>query len=120
VLEELLPYRPLPVKLLEEHLDGIAGAGPGPPPQGEIARGCLNRAVGRMVQRAEVLRAAAGLLVNNSGGPATLWRELKGALGSLEEILLFLGRKINASLLGDYRCLRGWWTQADGMLFAPG
>lgn len=116
VVEELLPYRALEVKVLQEHLDQIVSSGPDPPQLPVKTREVLSRAVERFVQRAEVLKAAAGLKIEHCQSPAALWKELRTALGDLESILRFLGRQIKASLLGDYRCLRGWWTFAQGLL----
>jgi len=37
---------------------------------------------------------------------AQLWTELRGCVGSAEQMLRFLAQSCKASLLGDYVCLR--------------
>ena len=114
VLEDLLPYRALSVPMVEKFLNAKAQSGRDPPAVPVKTQGALNRAAGVLNQRAGVLRAAAGLVIKQDR--QTLWQGLIGAFDNLEAILLFLGRKINGSLLGDYQCLRGWWTFHRGLV----
>lgn len=103
-----LPYRPLEVERLQAYLDQKAevGSGPDPPPQAAEA-GCLQRAWIRLCSRMEPLRQAFGQLVPVAVVRAgQLWLELRRAMASLSQILLWLAQTRKISLLGDYRCLR--------------
>ena len=46
------------------------------------------------------------MLPASLSSPSQLWLELRRALGSLQQILHWLGQMRNTSLLGDYRCLQ--------------
>ena len=103
-----LPYRPLEVERLQGGFDAQAEVGTGlyPPPE-PIEAGCLQRAWKRLLTRVDRLKDAFGqMLPAELEGAEQLWKELRRTVGSAEDILRFLARNCNCSLLGDYRCLR--------------
>ena len=77
------------------------------PPPGTIEAGCLKRAWKRFLTRVNRLKDSFGqMLPAELEGAEQLWRELRRTVGSAEDILRFLARNCNCSLLGDYLCLR--------------
>jgi hypothetical protein len=103
-----LPYRPLEVKRLQGAFDAQAEVGTGlDPPPGTIEAGCLQRAWKRFLTRVDRLKDAFGqMLPAELESAEQLWKELRRTVGSVEDILRFLARNCNCSLLGDYACLR--------------
>ena len=103
-----LSYRPLEVHRLQAHFDGQAKVSCGlDPPPGTIETGCLQRAWKRFLTRVDRLKVAFGqMLPAELEDAAQLWIELRRTVGSAEDILRFLARNCNCSLLGDYACLR--------------
>jgi hypothetical protein len=103
-----LSYRPLEVVRLQTHFDGQAKVSCGlDPPPGTIETGCLQRAWKRFLTRVDRLKVAFGqMLPAELKDAAQLWKELRRTLGSAEDILRFLARNCNCSLLGNYACLR--------------
>lgn len=103
-----LTYRPLEVERLQAHFDAQAkvSCGLDPPPEA-IEAGCLQRAWKRFLTRVNRLKDTFGqMLPAELEGAEQLWKELRRTVGSAEDILGFLGRNCNGSLLGDYACLR--------------
>ena len=103
-----LSYRPLEVDRLQTHFDGQAkvSCGLDPPPEA-IEAGCLKRAWKRFLTRVESLKDAFGqILPAELHSAEELWKELRRAVGSAENILHFLAQSCKRSLLGDYACLR--------------
>lgn len=93
-----LPYRPLEVERLQGAFD--------PPPE-PIEAGCLQRAWNRFLTRVKVLPDAFGqILPAELHTPQQLWKALRRAVGSAEDLLRFLAQHCQRSLLGDYACLR--------------
>jgi hypothetical protein len=107
--EHFLPYRALPVALLEKHFDAQANPGQRPePPATEKEKGCLKRAVARFKQRVGPLKAKLGQIVSAvKPSPAQLWNLLRRQ-SNLPAILLQLAKPFNTSLLHDYLCLLPW------------
>ncbi len=110
--DSLPPYRPVPLDQLEAAFDERSGvpkqaqAEPLPPP-GVAGQGALKRAWDRFRHRIETLRAYCGQRLPAVLNSATaLWIGLRRNLGSVRDILTFLGVHHRASLLGDYLCLR--------------
>jgi hypothetical protein len=103
-----LPYRPLEAHRLEAFLDQQVGLGCGPgPPLSLTEAGCLERAWSRFQKRSGSLQQAFGqLLPALLAGPADLWKEIRRSLATLSNILLWLAKTRNISLLGDYACLK--------------
>lgn len=103
-----LPYRALEGQRMEAFFNAQAEAGTGPdPPPGQLEAGYLRRAWTRFQTRVSTLKEAFGLLIPSAiSGAAQLWKALRLAKGSLENILAFLVQTRNTSLLGEYRCLR--------------
>ena len=102
-----LSYRPLEVDRLQTHFDGQAkvSCGLDPPPE-PIEAGCLQRAWKRFLTRVEVLKNAFGQMLPAELNTAEqLWKELRRAVGSAEQMLRFLAQSGKRSLLGDYVCL---------------
>ena len=103
-----LTYRPLEVPRLQGFFDAQAEVRCGlDPPPGRLEAGCLDRAWNRFLTRVRVLQDTFGQMI--LAGPHTalqLWKELRLAVGSAEEMLRFLARSCKRSLLGDYACLR--------------
>jgi hypothetical protein len=103
-----LTYRPLAVERLQGFFDTQAKVSCGlDPPPGLIEAGCLDRAWNRFLTRANVLQDTFGQMI--PAGPSTgtqLWKELRLAVGSAEEMVRFLAQSCKRSLLGDYACLR--------------
>jgi len=106
--ECFLPYRSVPVDRLQGHFDVKAGIGSGPgPPPSEKEAGCLKRAWSRFAARSVPLRQLCGqLLPASMPSIEHLWMEMRRAMGSLKEILQWLARTRNTSLLGDFACLK--------------
>jgi hypothetical protein len=105
--DTMLPYRAVGVELLEGWLDAVH-RGRDPPAVTEVERGCLERAATRFVQRIPSLTTILGQMVRAIRPTAqALWTELR-KLGRLTNILRLLSEKFKTSLLGDYRCLKGW------------
>jgi hypothetical protein len=103
-----LTYRPLEVHRLQGFFDAQAKASSGldPPPE-PIEAGCLQRAWQRWGTRVAILKNALGQMLPDCARTAPeLWRALRQALGSAEQILRFLAQSSKRSLLGDYLCLR--------------
>ena len=103
-----LPYRPLEVDRLQGAFDAQAEVGTGldPPPE-PIEAGCLQRAWNRFLTRVKVLPDAFGqILPAELHTPPQLWKALRRAVGSAEDLLRFLAQHCQRSLLGDYACLR--------------
>jgi len=103
-----LTYRPIEVDRLQAYFDGQAKVSSGlDPPPGTIEAGCLKRAWKRFLTRVNRLKDSFGqMLPAELEGAEQLWRELRRTVGSAEDILRFLARNCNCSLLGDYLCLR--------------
>ena len=103
-----LTYRPLEVDRLQGFFDTQAEVRCGlDPPPGPIEAGCLDRAWNRFLTRVNVLQDTFGQML--PAGPHTgaqLWKELRLAVGSAEEMVRFLAQSCKRSLLGDYACLR--------------
>ena len=74
-----LPYRAVPVPLLEKHFDAQANPGQLPePPATENERGCLKRAWARFQQRVAPLRATLGQMIRSvKPSAAQLWNQLR-------------------------------------------
>ena len=106
--ECFLPYRSVPVDQLQKHFDRKAGIGSGPdPPPSQKEAGCLKRAWSRFTARLSPLRQLCGqLLAASLPSVEHLWTEMRRAMGSLEQMLQWLARTRNTSLLGDYACLK--------------
>jgi len=102
-----LSYRPLEVERLQAHFDGQAKVSCGlDPPPDAIEAGCMQRAWKRFLTRAEVLSNAFGQMLPVELPTAQeLWKELRRAVGSTEQMLRFLAQSCKRSLLGDYVCL---------------
>ena len=103
-----LSYRPLEVDRLQAHFDGQAkvSCGLDPPPEA-IEAGCLARAWKRFLTRVNCLKEAFGqILPAELHSAEELWKELRRAVGSAEDMLRFLAQSCKRSLLGDYDCLR--------------
>lgn len=103
-----LPYRSVEGPRLEAFFNAQAGIRSGPdPPPGPLEAGCLRRAWTRFQTRVSHLKEAFGLLIPSViTGAAHLWKQMRLAKPTLEDILRFLQQSRNISLLGDYRCLR--------------
>lgn len=103
-----LTYRPLAVERLQGFFDAQAGVSTGlDPPPGLVEAGCLQRAGDRFLTRVNIRRDAFGQILPSELPTAPqLWKELRRAVGSAEEMLRFLARHCQRSLLGDYACLR--------------
>ena len=106
--ESFLPYRPVPTNRVEGFFDNKAGIGSGPDPPPSIKEaGCLKRAWSRLSARSDALRQHCGQLLPASiAHTVDLWKGIRQAMGSLQEILQWLARTRNTSLLGDYACLK--------------
>jgi hypothetical protein len=106
--ESFLPYCPVPTDRMQASLDQKAGIGAGPdPPPSQKEAGCLKRAWSRLAARSVPLRQLCGqLLAASIASTEDLWIEIRRAMGSLREILQWLAKTRNTSLLGDYACLK--------------
>jgi hypothetical protein len=105
--DDMLPYRSVPVKLVQKAFDARANDS-GPPAVTEKEKGCLVRAWHSFSQHVTVLGAVLGQMIKPVKPNATeLWKQLKQQ-GNLEVILLRLAHPFNTSLLRDYRCLQPW------------
>jgi len=103
-----LPYRAVGVERVEAFFNEQAefGTGPDPPPS-ELEAGCLRRAWARFQARVPVMKEALGLLLDIVPDKVgALWKQMRLAKGTLEDILRYLGQWHKRSLLGDYQCLR--------------
>ena len=107
--DHFLPYRAVPVPLLEAHFDAQANPGQlSPPPTTEKEKGCLKRAWARFKQRVGPLKARLGQMIRSlKPSAAQLWNQLRRK-SNLPAILLLLAKPFNTSLLGDYLCLLPW------------
>ncbi len=105
--DDLLPYRSVPVKLVEKHFDARANGTPEPAAT-ENEKGCLKRAWARFKGRVEPLIAVLGQIVEKVKPNATaLWQQLRRG-SNLPQILYRLAEPFKTSLLGDYLCLKAW------------
>lgn len=107
--DHFLPYRAVPVPLVERHFD--AQTNPGEveePPATETEKGCLKRAWARFEQRVAPLQAKLGQIVSAiKPSAAQLWNQLRRQ-SNLRAILRQLAKPFNTSLLHDYLCLVPW------------
>ena len=105
--DDLLPYRAVPVPLVEKHFDALANGTPKPAAT-EKEKGCLKRAWASFSGRIEPLIALLGQMIRPvKPCAATLWCQLR-QWGNLPAILAQLAEPFKTSLLGDYRCLKSW------------
>ena len=105
--DDLLPYRAVPVPLVEKHFDALAQGTP-PPAATEKEKGCLKRAWARFTGRVDALLTVLGQMIAAVKPSAiTLWKQLR-LRGNLPTILLQLAEPFKTSLLGDYLCLKPW------------
>jgi hypothetical protein len=105
--DDLLPYRAVPVPLVEKHFDALANETP-PPPATEMEKGCLKRAWASFSGRIEPLIALLGQMISRvKPCAAKLWSEMR-RWGNLPAILLRLAEPFKTSLLRDYLCLKPW------------
>lgn len=105
--DDLLPYRPVPVPLVEKHFDAQAQGTP-PPTATEKEKGCLKRAWARFTGRVDALVTVLGQMITAvKPSASTLWKQLR-QWGNLPKILLQLAEPYKTSLLGDYLCLNPW------------
>jgi hypothetical protein len=103
--DTFLPYRPVGTGLVEGWCDAVF-LGRAPPKATEKEKGCLERALTRLIQRIPSLTEVLGQMVTTLSPTATqVWTQLR-KLGKLSTILRLLAEKFKTSLLGDYRCLR--------------
>ena len=105
--DDVLPYRPLPVPVLEAGFDQGSEERREPSHPSAVVEGCLRRAWQRFAStsRRHSLTAFFGQRLALTDNAPDLWQALRKAVGSLKamlEELAYDGR----SLLGDYRCLR--------------
>ena len=107
--DHFLPYRSVPVPLVQQYFDAQAGVGSSQEPLlTENEKGCLKRAWNRFGQRIAALAAVLGQMVQiRFRVPKPFWSALR-RWGNLSEILLRLAQPFNTSLLADYLCLRPW------------
>ena len=103
-----LPYRILKVASLQKANDERAGIGTGLDPRPTLLEtGAIERAWTRFSSRKELLQEAFGQFVSSAIGCALdLWKQIRQAKGSLENIQVYLSTTHHRSLLGDYRCLK--------------
>ena len=105
--DDLLPYRAVPVPLVNKHFDAQAMGTP-PPAATEKEKGCLKRAWARFNGRVDALVTVLGQMIKAVKPNAiTLWQQLR-RWGNLPNILLQLAVPFKTSLLGDYLCLKPW------------
>ena len=105
--KDSLPYRAMPVTLVEKHFDAKANATEQPPAT-EKEKGCLNRAWTRFNGRVDALLAVLGQMISDvKPNGCELWNQLRRQ-SNLEGILLLLADPFKTSLLHDYRCLKPW------------
>lgn len=103
-----LSFRPLEVARLQGGFDAQAEVGTGldPPPE-PVEAGCWQRAWHRFLTRVKVLQNAFGQILPAELPTAQqLWQALRRGVGSAEQMLRFLARHCQRSLLGDDVCLR--------------
>jgi hypothetical protein len=107
--DRFLPYRAVPVPLVQQHFDAQANPNETKePPATQKEKGCLKRAWARFKQRVAPLSATLGQMIRPvKPTAAQLWNQLRRQ-GNLAAILLHLARPFNTSLLHDYLCLRPW------------
>ena len=112
--DDCLPYRPVPVLLVEQYFDAEANPAQTPEPSAtEKEKGCLKRACARFKQRVAPLCAALGQMIAAvKPTAAQLWNQLRRT-SNLAAILRQLARPFNTSLLHDYLCLRPWSGGVD-------
>ena len=117
--DNMLPYRAVPVPLLEQDFDARSGHGESPTTT-ENEAGCLKRAWRRFVQRGTTFVILLGQMMQFASREAKpIWNQLR-RWGNLPIILLQLARLFNTSLLHDYRCLLPWRARIpDLSRFAP-
>ena len=112
--DQMLPYRPVSVALVEGNFDTRSGGQPEEAELTEKESDCLKRAWHRFTQRLNALTSVLGQMMQIRLSDAKLiWIQLR-RLGNLREILKLLGRKFKTSLLGDYRCLQPWKPKPEG------
>ena len=105
--DDLLPYRAVPVPLVEKHFDAQANGTPKPAAT-EKEKGCLKRAWASFRGQTELLIALLGQMIRPvKPCAANLWFQLR-RWGNLPAILAQLAEPFKTSLLGDYRCLKPW------------
>ena len=105
--DKMLPYRPIPVPLVEKHFDALANATP-PPAATPKEKGCLKRAWACFTGRVGALCAVLGQMIEAVQPSATaLWKQLR-QWGNLPTILRQLSEPFKTSLLRDYLCLKPW------------
>jgi hypothetical protein len=114
LLAHFLPYRPVPVSLVEKYFDAQVNPGQSQePPVTEKEAGCLKRAWIRFDQRMTALAAVLGQMLQiRVCAPKPFWLALR-RLGNLPDILLRLANPFNTSLLHDYLCLRPWTNSSS-------
>jgi len=114
--DEMPPYRPVKVDVLEEHFDAEAGVPCEQPqaPRTVKTNDCLKRAWRRFTRRLDALTSLLGQMMQIRASDAKLiWKQLR-RLGNLREILRLLSWKFKTSLLGDYQCLKPWSPRPPG------
>ena len=105
--DDYLPYRAVPVRLVEKHFDAKAN-GTAEPTATEKEKGCLKRAWTRFSGRIDALLAVLGQMIRSVKPSATeFWSQLRRQ-GNLKAILFLLGDSFKTSLLGDYLCVKPW------------
>jgi len=105
--DDLLPYRAVPVPLVEKHFDAQANGTPLPAAT-EKEKGCLQRAWTRFTGRVEALLAVLGQMIQTvKPGASALWNQLR-RWGNLPQMLRQLASPFKTSLLHDYLCLQPW------------
>ena len=107
--DHFLPYRAVPVPLVQRHFDAQANPRQAEEPTTtETEKGCLKRAWARFQQRVAPLKAKLGQIVSAvKPNAAQLWNQLRRK-SNLSQILLQLAKPFNTSLLHDYLCLVPW------------
>jgi hypothetical protein len=107
--DHFLPYRPVPVSLVQKYFDAQVDPGQSQePPATEKEVGCLKRAWNRFGQRMSALAAVLGQMLQiRTSAPKPFWSALR-RWGNLTDILLQLASPFNTSLLHDYLCLQPW------------
>ena len=112
--DRFLPYRPVPVPLVQTHFDAQANLKQATePPATEKEKGCLKRAWARFKQRVAPLSATLGQMIRPvKPTAAQLWNQLRRQ-SNLPIILLQLASPFNTSLLADYLCLRPWTSSTS-------
>jgi hypothetical protein len=108
-----LPYRPVPVPLVQKYFDAQADSTRPLPSATEKEKGCLKRAWNHFGRRIAALAVVLGqmLQIRAFALPKPFWLALR-RLGNLPGILLRLAKPFNTSLLHDYLCLRPWTSSS--------